>query len=110
MPHDIVPPPYDQFLLTAERVAEERPDVDVDLAREVFHEVAVTLYNGLALDGLDAHDTDAVVAVLCQDLVADDPGTAVRARAAAVQESPGDLHDPHAASAALLISARMLHV
>lgn len=110
MPHDIVHPPYDQFLLTAERVAAARPDVDIDLAREVFQEAAVLLYNGLALDGLDAHDTEAVIAALCQDLVAEDPGAAVRARAAEVRRSPGDLHDPDAASAALIISARILQV
>jgi hypothetical protein len=33
MPRDIVHPPYDQFLLTAERVTEERPDVGVDVMR-----------------------------------------------------------------------------
>ena len=49
-------PPYDQLLATAERVAAERPDVDLEMAREVFHEAATLLYNGLALDGLDEHD------------------------------------------------------
>lgn len=57
-----VPPPFDQFLATADAVAAERPDVDLEMAREVFEEVATTLYNGLALDGLDEHDTRVVVA------------------------------------------------
>lgn len=108
MSSDTVNPPFDQFLLTAEEVARARPDVDLEMAREVFHEVATTLYNGLALDGLDDHDTAAVVAGLCVDLVAGDPGAAVRARARATLESPGDLHEPEAVSAAYLISAAML--
>jgi hypothetical protein len=108
MSSDTVIPPFDQFLVTAEEVARARPDVDLELAREVFHEVATTLYNGLALDGLDDHDTAAVVAGLCVDLVTGDPGAAVRARARATLESPGDLHEPEAVSAAYLISAAML--
>ena len=77
-----VDPPYDRFLATAEAVAAERPEVDLEMAREVFLEVATLLYNGLALDGLDEHDTAAVVDGLCIDLVAADPGAAVRARSA----------------------------
>ena len=50
-------PPYDQLLATAERVAAERPEVDLDLAREVFEEAATLLYNGLALEGLGAFET-----------------------------------------------------
>src|SRR5690349_6572811 len=93
-------PPYDQFLATAEAVAQARPEVDLELAREIFEEVATLLYNGLALDGLDDHDASAVVAGLCVDLVASDPGAAVRARAQATLEDPGDLHDPQGASGA----------
>jgi hypothetical protein len=40
----------------------------------LFLEAATLLHNGLALDGLDEHDTDAVVAGLCADLTAEDPG------------------------------------
>ena len=108
MPSDTVHPPFDQFLVTAEEVARARPEVDREMAREVFHEVATMLYNGLALDGLDDHDTAAAVAALCVDLVAEDPGAAVRGRAEATLQSPGDLHDPEAVSAAYLISAAML--
>jgi hypothetical protein len=71
-----VEPPFDQFLATAEAVAKARPEVDLELAREVFQEVATLLYNGLALDGLDDHDANAVVAGLCVDLVSPDPGAA----------------------------------
>jgi hypothetical protein len=110
MPADTVGPPYDQFLATAEAVARERPEVDLEMAREVFAEVAFLLYNGLALDGLDEHDADAVVAGLCVDLVAPDPGGAVRARSEATLAEPGDLHDPEAASAAYLVSARILQL
>src|SRR5215204_5285138 len=106
---DVVPP-YDRFLATAEAVARDRPDVDLEMAREVFLEVATLLYNGLARDGLDEHDTGAVVDGLCVDLVATDPGTAVRARSEAALREPGDLHDPEAVSASYLIAAAMMQL
>ena len=105
-----VRPPFDRFLVTAEEVAKARPEVDLELAREVFLEVATMLDNGLALDGLDEHDADAVVAGLCVDLVAPDPGAAVRARAQATLDSPGELHEPDVVSAAYLICAEMLRL
>jgi hypothetical protein len=110
MPPGNVRPPFDQFLVTAEEVAKARPDVDPDMAREVFQEAATLLDNGLALDGLDEHDASAVVAGLCLDLVAADPGAAVRARSQATLESPGDLHDPEAVSAAFLIAASIFQL
>jgi hypothetical protein len=110
MPPCTVGPPFDQFLATAEAVAQARPEVDLDMAREVFLEVATLLHNGLALDGLDGHDSDAVVAGLCVDLVAADPGAAVRARSRATTESPGDLHDPEGVSAAYLMAAAILQL
>ena len=103
-------PPYDRFLTTAEAVARERPDVDLEMAREVFQEAATLLYNGLALDGLDDHDADAVVAGLCLDLVAADPGSAVRARSRAATDEPGDLHDPDGVSAADLVAATIFQL
>src|SRR5689334_21380008 len=105
-----VVPPFDRFLATAEAVARERPDVDLEMAREVFAEVATLLYNGLALDGLDDHDARAVVDGLCVDLVAKDPGTAVRRRSEAVIADPGDLHDPDGVSASYLVCARILQL
>ncbi len=105
-----VRPPFDRFLATAEAVAQERPEVDLELAREVFLEVATMLDDGLALDGLDDHDARAVVEGLCIDLVAEDPGAAVRARSRATLEHPGELHDPEAVSASYLIAARMLQL
>jgi hypothetical protein len=110
MPHSTVDPPFDQFLATAEAVAQARPEVDLEVAREVFHEAATLLHNGLALDGLDEHDASAVVAGLCVDLVAEDPGAAVRARSRATVEGSADLHDPEAVSAAYLISAAILQL
>jgi hypothetical protein len=80
------------------------------MAREVFLEAATLLHNGLALDGLDGHDAGAVVAGLCVDLVAEDPGAAVRARSRASVEAPGDLHDPDGVSAAYLIAAGLLQL
>jgi hypothetical protein len=110
MSYTPVGPPFDQLLATAEAVAQARPEVDLELAREVFQEAATLLYNGLALDGLDDHDADAVVAGLCVDLVAEDPGSAVRARSRATLEAPGDLHDPEAVSASYLIAATILQL
>ena len=78
MPSSTAGPLFEEFLAAAEAVARARPEVDPEMAREVFHEAATLLDNGLALDGLDAHDTAAVVAGLCADLVAEDPGAAVR--------------------------------
>src|SRR3954464_1841398 len=110
MPPDAVRPPFDQFLATAEEVVRARPEVDPEMAREVFLEAATLLDNGLALDGLDEHDAGAVVGGLCVDLVAPDPGAAVRARAEAPLHEPGDLHDPEAASASYLIAAAIFQL
>ena len=110
MPSPAVEPPFDQFLATAEAVARARPEVDLEMAREVFEEAATLLHNGLALDGLDDHDARAVVAGLCVDLVAGDPGAAVRARAAAIVDGPGDVHDPEGVSASYLIAAAIFQL
>ena len=110
MSHSTLNRPFDQFMATAKAVARARPEVDPEMAREVFHEAATLLHNGLALDGLSEPDADAVVAGLCVDLVTEDPGSAVRARSQAVLESPGDLEDPEAVSAAYLVSAAILQL
>jgi hypothetical protein len=105
MPPGTAGPPFvDRFLATAEDVARARPEVDLEMAREVFLEAATLLHNGLALDGLDEHDAGAVVTGLCVDLVSGDPGAAIRARSRATLENPGDLHDPEGVSAAYLIA------
>jgi hypothetical protein len=105
-----VGPPFDQFLATAEAVARARPEVDLEMAREVFLEAATLLDNGLALDGLDEHDASAVVAGLCVDLVTKDPGAAIRARAQETVAAPGDLHDPEGASAAYLMAVAIFQL
>ncbi len=110
MPPISVGPPFDQFLATAEAVAQARPEVDLEMAREVFHEAATLLHDGLALDGLDGHDARAVVAGLCVDLVAEDPGAAVRARSRTTSEDRDDLHDPEGVSAAYLVAASILQL
>ena len=46
----------------------------------------------------------------CADLVVEDPGPAVRARARAVLADPGDLHDPESVSAAYLVAAAILQL
>jgi hypothetical protein len=111
MPPGTVGPPFeDRFLATAEAVARARPEVDLELAREVFQEAATLLHNGLALDGLDEHDAGAVVSGLCEDLVAADPGAAIRARARATLEVPGDLHDPEGVSVAYLLAVQIFQL
>ena len=110
MSPETVKPPFDQLLAAAEEVARARPEVDLEMAREVFLEAATLLDNGLALDGLDEHDASAVVAGLCVDLVAEDPGAAIRGRSRAALEEPGELHDPEAVSGALLISASLFQL
>ena len=47
---------------------------------------------------------------LCIDLVAEDPGSAVRARSRATLKTPGDLHDSEAVAAAYLIAAAILQL
>ncbi len=103
-------PPYDQLLATAERVAAERPEVDPEMAREVFLEAATLLHDGLALDGLDDHDARAVVAGLCVDLVSEDPGAAVRARRQAVLDAPGEFHDPAGVAGSLRVAGVVLQL
>src|SRR5690348_12192165 len=91
MPWSPTDPPYVQLLATADATAAARPEVDPEMIREVFMEVVTLLHDGLVLDDLDEHDANAVVAALCEDLVTDDPGAAIRARAAAAPEA--DVHD-----------------
>jgi hypothetical protein len=109
MPSGTLQPPFDRFLATAEEVARSRPDVDLDVAREVFLDVATLLHDGLVLDGLDEHDAEAVVAGLCVDLVTADPGAAVRARSRAAATDPG-LHEPEVAAATYLLAAQILQL
>jgi hypothetical protein len=110
MPHDREGPAFAPFMATAEAVAQARPEVDPETAREVFREAAILLHDGLALDGLDPHDARAVIAGLCVDLVAEDPGAAVRARSRTASADPGDLHDPAGVSAAYLSAASILQL
>ena len=77
-------------MATAEQAARDRPHVDPEMIREIF--------------------TDAVVAGLCAALVDADPGAAVRAKAQAAVENPGDLHDPEAAAAAYWNTVTVLRI
>ncbi len=110
MPRHALDPPFDQFMVTAEAVVEGRPEAHAEMVREIFLEVATMLDNSLALDGLDDHDVEAVVAGLCVDLVTEDPGAAVRARARATSSDPGDLHDPDGVSAAYLTAVALMQI
>jgi hypothetical protein len=112
MSSETVEPPYlDQFLRTADAAAAARPDeVDLELAREVFVEVATLLHNSLALDSLSEPDAQSVVDGLCVDLVAPDPGAAIRARAAATLEDPGELHEPEVVAETYLLVAALFQL
>ncbi len=106
-----VPHPFEPFLVAADEVAAARPDeVDLEMSREVFREAAHLLHNGLALDDLDEHAAQAVVAGLCGALVDPDPGATVRELARTVLESPGDLHDPETVSGSYLVAASILRL
>ena len=70
MSHPSANPLLDRFLAAADDVARVRPEVDPETAREVFAEAADLLHDGLALDGLDGHDTEAVISGLCAALSA----------------------------------------
>ncbi|GAB3682648.1 hypothetical protein [Angustibacter aerolatus] len=106
MPGTSEPPFTAEFLAAADAVARDRPEVDLEMAREVFLEAATLLHDGLVLDDLDGHDARSVVDGLCLDLVAPDPGAAIRARAEAVRAEPGDLHDAEEVWAAYLTAAQ----
>lgn len=96
------------FRAAAGEAAAARPEVDLDLAREVLEEAARMLHDGLALEGLDDHDTRAAVGLLATDLIAVDPAAAVRARAQQVLDEPGDLHEPDVVSGSILVAAAIL--
>lgn len=105
-----VQPPYDLLLAAAETVAAARPDVDLEMAREVFAEAATLLHDGLVLDHLDEHDAHAVVGGLSVDLITADPGAAIRERAQAALEAPGDLHDPQEVWASYLTTVGLFQL
>jgi hypothetical protein len=110
MPSGVENPLLEEFLAAADAVARARPEVDRGLARQLMQEAATMLHNGLALDGLDDHDTRAAVTALADDLVAEDPEAALRARREATTEDPGDLHDPVAVAGAYLVAAAILRL
>jgi hypothetical protein len=110
VPNDALAQIVEAFAAAAEEVAHARPEVDLELALEVMLEAAHLLHNGLALEGLDEHDSGAVVAGLSAALVDEDPGDAVRARSRAALDQPADLHDPASVSAAYLVAAAVLQV
>lgn len=106
MPFSPYDPPYDQLMAAAEHAADTRPEVDREIAREVFAEAATLLHNGLVLDALDDHDARTTIGWLSEDLVAGDPGEAIRARGRVALAS-AELHDPGAVSDALLMTAAL---
>ena len=75
-----------------------------------FAEAATLLHDGLVLDELDDHDQHLVVQALCDDLVAPDPGAALRARAALVRAEPASWHDPDEAWSVLLTTVGLFQL
>ncbi len=102
--------PFAEFLAAAEKAAAERPEVDLDLARELMLEAATMLHNGLAFDGLDEHDTAAAIEGVAAALVDPDPTEAIRARSDDALNDPEDLHDPESVSRAYLVAASILRI
>ena len=100
----------DPFLAAADATAQARDDVDAVVARELMAEAATMLHNSLALDDLDPHDLELVVAGLASDLVSVDPGAAVRARAAAVADGNHSVHDPDGVRGAYLVTLAVLRL
>lgn len=98
------------FDAAALAAAQERPEVDPELAMELMREAAARLHNGLALDGLGERDYPVVVAALATDLVSLDPTAAVRARAAEAGVSAGVYEDPDEVRATVLIAASVLQL
>jgi hypothetical protein len=98
------------FLAAADAAARERDDVDAEVARELMTEAATMLHDSLALDDLDPHDLEVVVAGLGSDLVSVDPGAAVRERAAAVADDDPALHDPGGVRGAYLVTLAVLQL
>ena len=107
MPSTVPPGILAPFLAAADAAASSRPDVDAETARQLMAEAAGLLHDSLALDHLDEHDLRLTVTALAADLTTADPGTAVRARAAAVDDDP-DLHDPAGVRGAYLVAAQVL--
>lgn len=97
-----------EFAAAAAAVAESRPEVDLDTARELMAEAATMLDNSLALDSLSESDTAVVVRHLAADLTAVDPSTAVLARSLAVADDPTGLDEPSIVAETYLVCAAVL--
>jgi hypothetical protein len=110
MPLRALAAPLDRLPAIADAIARARPEVDAELARELLHEAAIMLDDGLALDDLDDHDTNAVVDGLCAVFADRDPGSALRERAEAVRANPVGLHDPEAVRASYLNAVTILQL
>jgi hypothetical protein len=109
-------PPYDEnelvesFRAAGDAIAHERPGVEPGIAAEIMVEAAQMLHNSLALEGIDPRDAHTVIAALSADLVAADPGAAVRERAHQADLHPDGLHDPAAAAEAYLTVVQVLRI
>ncbi len=110
MPSRVPAHVLDPFLAAADAAAAERPDVDAEVARELMAEAAGMLHDGLVLDDLDEHDLPLVVAAMAADLVAPDPGAAMRARETSVAEDGGRFHDPVLVRGAYLVALSTLQL
>ena len=102
-----VPAGFEPFLAAAEQAAASRPDVDLDVARELMAEAATLLHNGLVVDHLDERDRQVVVAGLAAALTDTDPSAALRSAADGVDP---DAHDAEGISGAYRVAAAVLQI
>lgn len=99
-----------EFEAAASRAAAVRPEVDEQTARELMAEAAEMLHNSLALEALTEGDAAVVVRNLAADLTTPDPGEAVRARSAALDQEPAGLDEPDVVAETYLLCAAVLQL
>ncbi|GAA2736386.1 hypothetical protein GCM10009867_20960 [Pedococcus aerophilus] len=101
---------FDRFDQTAVAVVQARPEADPTMIKEIFEEAATLLHNGIALDHLDDHDADIVIAGLCIALSDADVTTALLTLFYAATDEPDGLHDPAGAALAYENVLRILQL
>jgi hypothetical protein len=101
--------PFDQFLATAEVVAQARPEVDLEMAREGSMRRRLCSPTASPLT-LWTDTTLAPLSLGCASISLLRIPAPRCARSHATLEAPGDLHDPEGVSAAYLIAAAILQL
>jgi hypothetical protein len=108
-PPRTVGPPFDQFLVTPEAVAQARHEVDLEMARDVFQEAAGSAPRRPRPRTVSTHTTRVPLCwVVPRSRLLRIPAPRCAHDFQAASESSGNLHDREAASAAYLVAARIL--